>query len=262
MKQFTTIKVTEDKNVATVWLNKPAVHNAFDEMMVNELTEVFHQLDKDDQTRVVVLRGEGKSFSAGADLNEMRNSAKASYEQNLQNAQQLATCFQAIYTCTKPTIALVHGAAFGGANGLLASCDVALAENQTSFSFSEVNIGLIPAVISPYVIKRIGEFPAKELMLTGMKFTATTACDLRLVSKIGTLEELEEQLNHYIKLFLTSGPKAMSLCKQLITRVAQQDFSSTLIDFTAQQIAAIRVSEEGQEGLNAFLEKRKPNWKV
>jgi methylglutaconyl-CoA hydratase len=262
MQTFETIQLTQAKKVTTIWLNKPEVHNAFDEVMVDEITTAFKELGTDIETRIIVLRAKGESFSAGADLNWMEKVASYSPEENLKEAQNLAQCFHMIYSSSKPTIALIHGASFGGANGLLASCDIAISEENAMFSFSEVNLGIIPAVISPYVIKRIGEFPAKEMMLTGIKFNGNKAHQIGLVNVSCQHEDMEEQLDKYIQHLLSSGPKAISLCKNLIREVATKTFSGELIDFTARQIASVRASDEGKEGLKAFLEKRKTNWSI
>jgi methylglutaconyl-CoA hydratase len=209
---------------------------------------------------VVILRGKGKSFCAGADLNWMRGVARYSFEQNLKESLNLSKCFYTIYTCKKPTIAVVHGAAIGGANGLLASCDFAFAEDNTTFSLSEVKIGVVPACISPYVIKRVGEYSARELMLTGRRIKGKEAEQFRLVNKSLPAEELDNHVMSVVELLRTSGPKAMTQCKTLIYNISNLETMEQARESTARMIAEIRASEEGQEGMAAFLEKRKPNW--
>ncbi len=256
-----TIKITKDKQTTTIWLAKPRVRNAFDETMVEELIAVYNELTDDLGVKVIVLRGEGGMFSAGADLRWMKQLATNSYEENVKGARRLAECFYTIYTSRKPTIALVHGASFGGANGLLASCDVVIADKKTVFSFSEVKLGIIPAVISPYIIKRIGEFSAREMMLTGQPFDGEKAKTIGLVNVSCSFEEIETELAKYVALFLASGTNAIAECKNLIEQVTGKEITRELIEYTAQRIATVRNSEEGKEGMSAFLEKRKPNWR-
>ena len=172
----------------------------------------------------------------------------------------LSKCFLAIYTCPRPTLAVVHGVALGGANGLLSACDLAYCSDDATFSLSEVKIGIVPACISPYVIKRVGEFGARELMITGRRIRGKEAEHFRLVNKSVPAEKLEETLQEVVDLLRTSGPRAMGHCKSLIHDVANKLTLMEAYDYTARMIAEIRASEEGQEGMNAFLEKRKPNW--
>jgi methylglutaconyl-CoA hydratase len=221
---------------------------------------VFKIIGVDISARVAILRGEGKSFCAGADLNYMNSIAKYGYEENVEDGKRLARLFDTIYACEVPTIALVHGAAFGGANGLLAACDIVVAEEKTTFAFSEVKLGIAPATISPFVIKRIGEFGAKELMMTGKRFNGEEAEKWNLVNKSVPFEELEKVLNEYIKHFLTSAPEAVKVTKKMINNVISSgDFENVKINM-AQLIAKLRDSDEGKEGMSAFLEKRKPKW--
>ncbi len=260
MRKFETLELEINKEVGTIWLNRPEIHNAFNEVMIAELIEMFKEIKTLDEVRIVVLRGRGKSFCAGADLNWMRNVAKYSYEDNYAESLNLSNCFYEIYTCPKPTIALVHGAAIGGANGLLAACDFAYADENTTFSLSEVKIGIVPACISPYVTKRVGEYGSKELMLTGKRFKGEEAAFHRLVNKSLPTDKLDAYLEEVLALLKTSGPKAMSHCKNLIYDISNKLTLQEAIGYTAKMIADIRASEEGQEGMAAFLEKRKPNW--
>jgi methylglutaconyl-CoA hydratase len=190
----------------------------------------------------------------------MRDVAGYSYGQNFAESLNLSKCFYAIYTCAKPTMAIVHGAAIGGANGLLAACDFAYADNNTTFSLSEVKIGIVPACISPYVTKRVGEYGSKELMLTGKRFKGPEAEKHRLVNKSLPPELLEAHVDSVIKLLRTSGPKAMSHCKNLIFDICNKLTLDEAVESTAKMIAEIRASDEGQEGMDAFLNKRKPDW--
>lgn len=257
---YQTLEIQITNQTASIWLNRPEIHNAFNEVMIGELIKAFNEVSAIDDVRVVVLRGRGKSFCAGADLNWMRDVAQYSYEQNYKESLQLSDCFFTIYNCPKPTIALVHGAAIGGANGLLSACDMAICDDETVFSLSEVKIGIVPACISPYVIKRVGEYGAKELMLTGKRIKGKQAEHFRLVNKSLHDTELEAYLDELISLLKSSGPKAMTQCKTLIDQVSNKITLNEALSYTAQMIAEIRASEEGQEGMAAFLEKRKPKW--
>lgn len=260
MKNYQTIEFELNSGVATVWLNRPEIHNAFNEVMISEVLEIFSEISKMDEVRIVLLRGRGKSFCAGADLNWMRDVAQYSYEQNYQESLQLSDCFFTIYNCPKPTIAVVHGAAIGGANGLLSACDMAICDEETIFSLSEVKIGIVPACISPYVIKRVGEYGAKELMLTGKRIKGKEAEHFKLVNKSLPDIQLQAYLDELISLLKSSGPNAMTQCKTLIDQVSNKITLTEALSYTAQMIAEIRASEEGQEGMAAFLEKRKPEW--
>ncbi len=258
MTLYKTIELSQENGVLTIWLNRPDLHNAFNETMLRELTECLETIDSN--TLCVIIRGRGKSFCAGVDLNWMKAVSQNSYEQNYTESLLLSKCFLTIYNCPKPTLAVVHGVALGGANGLLSACDLAYCTDDATFSLSEVKIGIVPACISPYVIKRVGEYGAKELMLTGRRIKGREAEHFRLVNKSVPGEILEETISGVIALLRTSGPKAMSQCKTLIHDVANKLSLMEAYDYTAQMIAEIRASEEGQEGMNAFLEKRKPNW--
>ncbi len=260
MKQYQTIEFEQQGDLGIVWLNRPQIHNAFNETMISEVIDVFDSINEMDDIRVAILRGRGKSFCAGADLNWMRDVAKYSYEENFKESLNLSKCFYTIYTCKKPTIAIVHGAAIGGANGLLASCDFAYADDNTTFSLSEVKIGIVPACISPYVTKRVGEYGSKELMITGKRFKGPEAEHHRLVNKSLPANQLDEHVMDVVGMLRTSGPKAMTQCKNLIFNISNKESIEEALVSTAKMIAEIRASEEGQEGMAAFLEKRKPNW--
>ncbi len=257
---YKTIEFEVKEDVGIVWLNRPKIHNAFNEVMISEVLDIFTKVNSMENIRVVMLRGRGKSFCAGADLNWMGGVAGYTYEQNYAESLNLSKCFYAIYTCAKPTLAVVHGAAIGGANGLLAACDFAYANDNTTFSLSEVKIGIVPACISPYVTKRVGEYGSKELMLTGKRFKGPEAEKHKLVNKSLPPELLEAHIDSVIALLRTSGPKAMTQCKNLIYEISNKLTLDEAIEYTAEMIAEIRASEEGQEGMAAFLNKRKPNW--
>jgi methylglutaconyl-CoA hydratase len=259
MRKFETIETTLDQGILTLFLNRPEVHNAFNETMLREVTEVFESAGRP-EILCIVLRGRGKSFCAGVDLQWMKAVSQNSYEQNYHESLLLSKCFETIYTCPKPTLAIVHGVALGGANGLLAACDLAYAADTALFSLSEVKIGIIPACISPYVIKRVGESGARELMLTGRRIDGKEAERFRLVNKSVPPEKLDETVEEVIANLRTSGPEAMKQVKVLIHEVCNHLTFKEAYEYTARMIADIRASEEGQEGMNAFLEKRKPKW--
>lgn len=259
MKEFKSIIIEEIDKVKIIWLNRPDVHNAMNAQMIEELTFAFSSIE--DQTRAIVLRGKGKSFCAGADLNYMKEIASFSIDENFRDSLELAKLFESIYTCSCPTIAVVHGSAFGGANGLLASCDIVLAEESTNFAFSEVKLGIAPATIAPFVIKRIGEFGAKELMITGKRFKAKEALKWNLINSSLPEIDLDNALHNLIKEIKSNGPKAVLATKNLIHSIIREVSEETL-KYTAQIIAELRGSSEGQEGMASFLEKRKPNWRT
>ncbi len=254
-----TITINKSQNVVWVNLNRPEVHNAMNAEMIAELTEVFKSLDEDIESRAVVLTGNGKSFCAGADLNYMKGIAEFGFEENEEDGKKLANLFKSIYDCPLPTIALVHGSAFGGANGLLAACDIVIAEAETTFAFSEVKLGIAPATIAPFVIKRIGEFGAKELMLTGKRFKAAEAQRWNLVNHVYKSGSDENPLNELLKQFESSAPEAVKETKVLIKTVLGKEIGEGM-EFTSKLIARLRASEEGQEGMASFLEKRKAKW--
>ena len=254
------IKLNIEYRKATLSLNRPLIHNAFHENMILEIINAIDIVNKSPSVVVLIIRGEGKSFCAGADLNWMKSVIDYSHLQNVEESNRLSACFYALYTCKKVTIAIVHGAAIGGANGLLATCDIVIADNDTVFSLSEVKIGIVPACISPYIIKRVGEFKARELMLSGVRFTGEMAMSYGLVTQSVAKDKIDDTLNRYILMLSTSGPKAMEMCKSLIYEVSNNLNVEESMSYTAEIIAYIRHSKEGQEGMKAFLEKRKPNW--
>jgi len=261
MNQLETLIVERKEDILYVYLNRPEVHNALNETMIEELTRVFHESSKDETLRLIILKGKGKSFCAGADLNYMKNIAHQSKDDNYKDGQRLAKLFKTIYRCHVPTMAIVHGAAFGGANGLFAACDVVLADENTTFAFSEVKMGIGPATIMPFIIRRIGEYPARDLMLTGRRFKGKEAERTGLVTRSVSSGLMVETTKKYISEFLSSAPKATRATKQLIQHIVYDGFEfEELIDYTAGIIANLRADKEGQEGMAAFLEKRKPYW--
>jgi methylglutaconyl-CoA hydratase len=248
------------RGIATVRMNRPDVHNAFDDHLIAELTTELRRLDQAPEVRVVVLAANGKSFSAGADLNWMQRMAKYSEAENLRDAVAMAGLMRTLHGMHKPTIARVQGAAFGGGVGLVACCDIAVAAAEASFSLSEVRLGLIPSVISPYVIAAIGEREARRYFLTTERFGAEEAMRIGLVHEVTTGDLLDEAVTNFAGQLLKGGPNALAAAKKLIADVAHRPLDDALMEETARRIASIRVSPEGREGLSAFLEKRPPAW--
>jgi len=247
--------------VGLVTMNRPQKHNAFDDVLIRELTEVLRSMEAEDGIRVVVLSAAGQSFSAGADLNWMKRMAGFSKEENQRDAMGLGALMRTLAHLRKPTVARVQGAAYGGGVGLVACCDIAVATHQASFSFSEPKLGLIPAVISPYAIAAIGERHARRYFLTGERFDAAEAWRLGLVHELAMDEgELDEKTGQVVDALLACGPVAQREGKELIRAIANRPVTSELIQDTADRIARIRSSPEGREGVSAFLEKRRPAW--
>ena len=250
----------DERGVAFVTLTRPEKHNAFDDDMIAGLTRYFKQAGDDPRVRVLVLQAEGRSFSAGGDLRWMQRMAEYSYEENHADAMGLATMLHTLNTLPKPTIARVQGAAFGGAVGLIACCDMAIGSKLSKFCLSEVKIGLIPATISPYVIEAMGPRVCRRYFQTAEVFSAHRARRLGLLSETVTEEELDTTINELIRQLLTNGPVAVGQAKSLIRDVAYRPVDNKLMQETSKMIANIRVSDEGQEGLHAFLEKRPAAW--
>lgn len=248
------------RGVATVTINNPDKHNAFDDVIIARLRLAFDTLSARKDVRVVVLASNGKHFSAGADLEYMQRMAGYDYGHNLRDAEALAGMLKALFELPQPTIARVQGAAFGGAVGLVSCCDMAVATRGATFALSEVKIGLVPATISPYVIRSIGERAARRYFLTAERFDAHRALQLGLISEIADEEALDTEVAQLVEAILGNGPEAVRAAKDLIVNVAGEEITAELVEDTCARIAHIRVSREGQEGLSAFLEKRKPNW--
>jgi methylglutaconyl-CoA hydratase len=243
-----------------VTLNNPDKHNAFDDQMIIELTNAFNGLAANANVRIMLLKSEGKSFSAGADLDWMKRMANYSYQQNLNDARALAAMLKALHQLPIPTIARVQGAAFGGAVGLISCCDIALASSNASFALSEVKIGLVPSTISPYVITAIGERHAKRYFMTAERFDTNTALQIDLIHEAVEKQLLDDKVEQLITAILSNGPEAVAVAKQLVFAVSGKAIDSNVIEHTCEMIAGIRVSPQGQEGLSAFLDKRQPNW--
>lgn len=248
------------RGVATVWLNRPEVHNAFDDRLIAGLTARLRELAHTADVRVVVLAALGKSFSAGADLNWMKRMAQYSEGDNLRDAVALADLMHTLSVMPKPTVARVQGAAYGGGVGLVASCDIAVASLSASFSLSEVRLGLIPAVISPYVITAIGERQARRYFLTAERFDAQEALHIGLVHAAVEEARLDETVAGIVGELAKGGPRALIAAKDLIAAVSNRPIDRRLVEDTAERIARIRVTPEGKEGIAAFLEKRPPAW--
>ena len=253
----TTISPT---GIATVTLNRPEKNNAFDDSMIAELTAHFNAIDSDPNIRVMILAATGKNFSAGGDLAWMKRMANYSYEQNLADARGLAEMLKTLNFISKPTIARIQGAAYGGAVGLACCCDIVVASSDAKFCLSEVKIGLIPATIAPYVIAAIGERASRRYCLSAEVIDAQTALQLGIASELVANTELDNCIANICQQLLSNGPSAMSAAKQLIFQVAHQPIAETIIEQTCQAIAQRRAGPEGQEGLSAFLQKRKPQW--
>jgi len=257
---YTTIDVTVRNAVAIVILNRPDVHNAFNETLIAELTAALRALDADPSVRAVVLAGAGASFCAGADLNWMKKMAAFSRAQNLAVASALAVMLSTLDALSKPTIARVHGAAFGGGAGLVACCDIAIGAQDATFAFSEARLGLIPAAISPYVVAAIGARAARRYFLTAERFTAAEAYRLGLLHDLALFEELDARINALLGALLTAGPHAQAECKALLRAIVNRPVDARIVADTAQRIARVRASPEGKEGVAAFLSKRKAAW--
>ncbi len=254
---------TRSPGVTEVVLNQPDKRNAFDDVVIAQLIAAFEKIGQDSDTRVVVLRSEGKHFSAGADLGWMRRMAGNSQQENLNDSRQLARLMSVLNSMPQPVIGLVQGAAFGGAVGLAACCDIVIATESSKFCLSEVKLGIIPAVISPYVVRAIGERQSRRYFLTAEVFDARQAEEFGLVHMVvADTEQLQNRCDDMLKQLAGNGPEAMVAAKALIFAVSHQPLTAEVIDDTARRIADIRVGAEGQEGLSAFLEKRAARWVV
>lgn len=255
MTNYLCLEILSSAAIARIHLHRPEVHNAFNEQLIKELTEVFEKFGKASWIEAIVLTGNGKSFCAGADLEWMGKMVGYSHDENLADAKALQTLFETIAQCPKVVIAAVNGAAMGGGAGLVAACDYAIASDKATFAFSEVKLGIIPAVISPFVVEKIGLGAARAYFTTGRRFDAATALRLGLVQEVVPGEDLAAAVNSVLTDACSAGPKAIAASKQLLRGLAEGTAD------TAEAIASIRVSPEGQEGIRAFLEKRKPVWK-
>lgn len=263
MSNFNTIDLIVNDYYATIRLSRIEVRNAINPEMIREIQEALSLLVGDDKVRAVVLMGEGSVFCAGADLQWMKSSAANSYEQNLEESKLLHQFFQCIYQFRKPLIAMVHGAAMGGALGILAACDVVFCAEDTQMAFSEVKLGIIPATIAPYVLKKTGISRAMDVMLSARRFSGNEACLMGLVNKSVPGVELEQVTKDYITHFKHASPAAVEACKALLKALDDEGSSfEEKTDRTIEAIASAKASKEGQEGMQAFLEKRPPNWMI
>jgi methylglutaconyl-CoA hydratase len=260
MEKFTHISFERTDGFGYVTLLRPEVHNAIDDIMISELTRLFTDLENDMELRAVVIRGSGASFSSGADLNYMRSLVNFSKNDNLDDAVRMASMFDVIYYCPVPVITVIHGNVFGGANGLVAVSDIAICADDTVFRFSELKLGLVPATVSPYVMRRIGESHAAELFFTSRTFTGAEAYSYGLVNRSVKPGDLEKELNSVLEGMKSSGTLALRKAKHLIRAVSGKEIDSEIRRLTSRLIAEIRVSPEAQEGMMAFIEKRKPGW--
>jgi len=256
----TVLLEVNEQGIATVTLNNPEKHNAFDDNIIKQLTDIFNDISKRDDISVMILASNGKSFSAGADLGWMKRMASYSYEDNLKDANALATMLKVLNFLPQTTIAKVQGAAFGGAVGLASCCDIVIASTKASFCLSEVKIGLIPATISPYVVDAMGLKASRRYFQTAERFFADKAQQIGLVDEVVAPEVLTDEVNAMVATLLANGNQARRQAKKLSQDVAFQTIDDNLLKDTSERIAAIRVSPEGQEGLTAFFEKRAPNW--
>lgn len=254
------IRIGETSGVAKVTLHRPDLHNAFNEVMIAEITQAFRELGRHDDVRIILLAGEGKSFSAGGDIHWMKKMVGYSFEENLADAGAMADMLRAIRECPKPVIARVHGAALGGGVGLTAACDIAVAVESAVFCLSEVKLGIVPAVISPYVMEKIGPGQMRRYGLTAERFSAAEARRIGLLHEVfATIEEMDRWIDDMCKTLRANGPLALAAAKRILSAVAGVPWDAVQAE-TTRTIAELRASPEGQEGLRAFLEKRKPSW--
>lgn len=257
------IKIEKNlSGIATIVINRPEMRNALDEAVIAGLTAAFIELGQDQDVRVILLYGKGRIFCAGADIGWMRRMADNGYEDNIADAKKLAVLFEAISSCPKPTIAVVKGGAYGGGVGLVAACDIAIADEKAVFVLSEVRLGVIPAVISPYLVNAMGARQVKRYTLTAEPMTAEDALRLGLIHRVVSFDEVDAEAEVMASLLLKGSPEAQSMVKELINVINNAEFSPALHDYTAMMIAKARASKDGIEGLQAFLSKRRPAWMI
>lgn len=257
---YETLLVTVADKVATVTLNRPDLRNAFNEGAIAELARVFDELGRNDAVRAIVLAANGPSFCAGADLNWMKKMAGYSHDENHADAMRLAAMLRTIYLCPKPTVARVQGDCYAGGMGLVAACDIVVASDTAGFCLSEVKLGLIPATISPYVIKAMGEQAARRYFITAERFDAAEAQRIGVAHTVVASEALDATVAGIVKALVNNSPHAVRQAKTLVREMVGQPVDDALLRDTAGRIAAIRASTEGREGVASFLEKRKPTW--
>jgi methylglutaconyl-CoA hydratase len=257
---YNTIEIEINESVTTIWLNRPEVRNAFNGVMVNELLHAFESVSQDESVRILVLQGRGPAFCAGADLHWMKALGEATYDENLTESRHMAECFYKLSIIPKPVIAIAHGSIMGGGIGLVAAADIAICSTDSRFAFSEVRLGLVPSIISPYVVRRIGQTKARELMLTGRKFSGTEALSFGLVNNTVEKHLIDETLKTYLNDFIENSPIAINQTKLLLKRLSEINNDEEILEYTAKTIAYARKSAHGQKGINAFFEKSKPVW--
>ena len=257
---FATLEIELNGPVATIWMNRPDLHNAFDETLIAELTAACIALDGDADVRAVILAGRGKSFSAGADLNWMKRAANNGVDENLTDARALASMLRTIAEMKKPTIARVQGAALGGGMGLASACDIAVASTKAVFATSEVKFGIIPSAISPYVLRAIGARQAYRYFQSAERIDAVCAREIGLVHETVVPEELDAKVQEIVGALLQGGPLAQAAAKDLIRAVDNKPINDHVVEDTAHRIAHLRATPEAREGIAAFLDKRQPNW--
>ena len=259
MNSYETLEIVQDGPVRNIRLNRPEVRNAFNGVVVDDLHKAFAEADAHDETRVVLLSGNGKSFSAGADLGWMKDQAGLPHEENAKGADYMARMFLAIARCKKPVVGRIHGHALGGGSGLTAAVDIAICTEDCLFGMTEVKLGIVPAVISPFLLQKIGAGRARTLFLTGERFDGKEAERLGLVHRAVPVDQLDEAVGKVLEELLSAGPAAVASAKELIRSVAHLSLEDS-IDVTSKWIADLRATDEAKEGFTAFLDKRKPNW--
>ena len=260
MSLYQTLEIEHRKGVATIWMNRPEVFNAFNEQLIDELGAACQALDADTSVRVVVLAGRGKNFSAGADLNWMKRAAECSQEDNYADAMKFSSMLRGLSEMSKPTIARVQGAALGGGTGLTAACDMAVAADNAFFATSEVKFGIMPSVISPYVLRAIGPRQAYRYFQTAERISAVRAREIGLVHEVSAFDALDAKIDEIVQAMLVGGPLAQKASKELIRAVAGHPINAALSEETGRRIAALRSTPEAREGFAAFLEKRPAPW--
>ena len=260
MTASTALTITVENQMARITLNRPDVRNAFNDEVIAELTEAFRSMGQRDEVRAIVLAAVGPAFCAGADLNWMRRMADYTREENLADAAKLAEMLRVMFECPKPTIAAVQGDVYAGGMGLVAACDMAVSVDSAHYCLSEVKLGLIPATISPYVIRAMGPRAAHRYFLTAERFSAQEAHRIGFVHEVVAADALDAKVDELLKALTSASPNAVRACKRLVHDVAEQEISASLIEATVAGIADIRASEEGREGVQSFLQKRKPAW--
>ena len=253
-------KNIDEHGIATITLNRPEIHNAFNDELIIGLTKCFTEMENEDEVKIVILTGNGKSFCAGADLNWMKKMVDYSEEENIEDSMNLANLFHEINTFPKPVIGKVNGAALGGGSGLVAVCDHVIAHEDSLFGFTETRLGLVPAVISPFVLRKIGESHGRTLFLSGKRFDAKKALEIGLVHQVSLDRHFEKDVMDVCKDFLKAGPDSQKVCKKLIANVVSMNDAQEEKLYTCGVIAKRRISSEGQEGMNSLLEKKKPSW--